>query len=343
MDQLVSILALASLTTLAWLASKRVAGQPLLPYEPRRPVPWNFVIVALAIAPALLSIAGEAVGSSHAKAPNSTAEGEITAVLTVDDLWQFAAQLILLAVACYVVLAAVFRADGRDLGLPQSAAQLARDVRAGALACLAALVPVFAIQYLLVTLLQVTDQHPILEELKTDRSAAMMLAAGLSAVIGAPLFEETAFRLIFQGWLEKHESPPPSVEHQGDEELKIASFAQLPPADHVTEFESIGAADAPPRETPSESTTIRFAVYDPDRPCNWAPIIVSSAIFAVAHIGQGVAPFSLFPLALVLGYLYQRTHRIVPSIVCHAMFNATSLLALWLSDPQQFPPTFPGN
>jgi membrane protease YdiL (CAAX protease family) len=66
-------------------------------------------------------------------------------------------------------------------------------------------------------------------------------------------------------------------------------------------------------------------------------------MFAVAHIGQGVAPFSLFPLALVLGYLYQRTHRIVPSIVCHALFNATSLLALWASNLQQLPPTLPAN
>jgi membrane protease YdiL (CAAX protease family) len=40
-------------------------------------------------------------------------------------------------------------------------------------------------------------------------------------------------------------------------------------------------------------------------------------------------PVALFILALVLGTLYYRTHRIVPSIVTHAAFNATTLLLLW--------------
>jgi membrane protease YdiL (CAAX protease family) len=34
---------------------------------------------------------------------------------------------------------------------------------------------------------------------------------------------------------------------------------------------------------------------------------------------------------MVLGYVYQRTHRLLPSIVCHALFNAFSLYVLWLA------------
>ncbi|MCX7426101.1 MAG: CPBP family glutamic-type intramembrane protease [Planctomycetia bacterium] len=41
-------------------------------------------------------------------------------------------------------------------------------------------------------------------------------------------------------------------------------------------------------------------------------------------------PFVLFPFALVLGTLYCRTHRIVPAIVLHAALNTTSLVLLWL-------------
>jgi membrane protease YdiL (CAAX protease family) len=334
LEAIISTLALASLGTLTWLAIKRANGQPLLPYEPRRPAPWTFVIVTLALAPALLSMAGAVVGSPPAGAPPITVE-DAAPSLTVADLWQFAVLLIFMAVMCHVVLAAVFRADSRDLGLPQCRAELIGDVRIGALACLAAIVPVYLIQYALVKLLDVTEQHPILVELEADRSVAMMLAAGLSAVIGAPLFEETAFRLIFQGWLEKHEAPARPPEHERDDQ---PATTPLPIPDHAAWLESTDTADAPVGDSPSEAT-IRFAVYDPDRPCNWAPIVLSSAMFALAHIGQGVAPFSLFPLALVLGYLYQRTHRIVPSIVCHALFNATSLLALWASDLQQLPPT----
>jgi membrane protease YdiL (CAAX protease family) len=63
----------------------------------------------------------------------------------------------------------------------------------------------------------------------------------------------------------------------------------------------------------------------------WSPILISGTLFALAHLGHGVAPASLLPLGMALGYVYQRTHRIVPSMVCHALFNAFSLLMLWLA------------
>ena len=61
----------------------------------------------------------------------------------------------------------------------------------------------------------------------------------------------------------------------------------------------------------------------------WWPIVLSAALFAMLHIGQGPAPIPLFFLALVLGYLYQRTHRIWPSLVTHFLLNAGSMLILW--------------
>ena len=63
-------------------------------------------------------------------------------------------------------------------------------------------------------------------------------------------------------------------------------------------------------------------------PYGWVPIVVSSALFAIAHVGHGPDPAALFFLALLLGYVYQRTHRIVPCIVTHMLFNAASLGAL---------------
>lgn len=61
------------------------------------------------------------------------------------------------------------------------------------------------------------------------------------------------------------------------------------------------------------------------------PILISSFVFAAVHFSAGPAPVALFFLALVLGYLYQRTHRILPSIVTHAAFNATSMVMLMLA------------
>ncbi|MEX2316482.1 MAG: CPBP family intramembrane glutamic endopeptidase [Pirellulales bacterium] len=62
----------------------------------------------------------------------------------------------------------------------------------------------------------------------------------------------------------------------------------------------------------------------------WLPISVSSVLFALAHAGQGSAPVALFFLAMILGYLYQRTHRIIPCIAMHAMFNLLTIVGLML-------------
>jgi len=70
----------------------------------------------------------------------------------------------------------------------------------------------------------------------------------------------------------------------------------------------------------------------------WTPILLSGFAFGLAHIGHGVAPVALFLFGMVLGYLYQRTHRLVPSITAHLVFNAHSMLVLWLTLPPTSPP-----
>lgn len=73
-------------------------------------------------------------------------------------------------------------------------------------------------------------------------------------------------------------------------------------------------------------------------------LITFGAVAAPVYLGQVLLiqvfpsylapdPFVLFPFAVVLGALYCRTHRIVPSIVVHASLNTTSLLMLWLTSP----------
>jgi membrane protease YdiL (CAAX protease family) len=57
--------------------------------------------------------------------------------------------------------------------------------------------------------------------------------------------------------------------------------------------------------------------------------MVSATAFGLAHFGYGPEPIPLFLLALVLGFLYQRTHRIIPCIVTHSLFNLFSMIILW--------------
>jgi membrane protease YdiL (CAAX protease family) len=59
-----------------------------------------------------------------------------------------------------------------------------------------------------------------------------------------------------------------------------------------------------------------------------AAITISSAIFALVHWGQGAAPIPLFIFALMLGYLYHKTHRLIPSVTAHFLLNAVSMAML---------------
>ena len=65
-------------------------------------------------------------------------------------------------------------------------------------------------------------------------------------------------------------------------------------------------------------------------PYGWLPILISGTLFGLAHLGHGVSPLPLVLFGIVLGYLYQRTHRLLPSITAHALFNAYSMTMLWL-------------
>jgi membrane protease YdiL (CAAX protease family) len=60
----------------------------------------------------------------------------------------------------------------------------------------------------------------------------------------------------------------------------------------------------------------------------WLAILVGSAVFALFHIaGEPQAVPSLFALAVVMGYNYERTGRLYSPILIHATFNAVFLIS----------------
>jgi membrane protease YdiL (CAAX protease family) len=330
-----------SLATLWWLFQRHIAGQPLLPYEPRRPVPWNaaaaialltFVLTpvlagsisdisepaestepAAADVAALTSMAagaGAAAGPVAEYAVQAAGADSIDAWTTEPieglSLWAVAVQAgmsVALTLACHASLAAFFGATRRDLGWPTDWGIARRDLCIGFCTFLAVIVPVYAMQVVLSNLFSPETQHPLIEELQARQSSPMLFVAFAAAVVGAPLFEETAFRLILQGWLERITGP----------------WSPMP------------AGEASPEETSSVDDAASASEAASEMPVIWPPIVISGTLFAGAHLGQGVAPISLLPLGMVLGYVYQRTHRLLPSIVCHALFNAFSLFVLWLA------------
>jgi membrane protease YdiL (CAAX protease family) len=59
-------------------------------------------------------------------------------------------------------------------------------------------------------------------------------------------------------------------------------------------------------------------------------LVMSAGLFALAHVGQGLAWVPLFFLGLLLGFLARRTGSIMACILLHALFNAVSVaLVLW--------------
>jgi uncharacterized protein len=59
-------------------------------------------------------------------------------------------------------------------------------------------------------------------------------------------------------------------------------------------------------------------------------LIIVAAVFAAVHRLPDAIP--LFPLALILGYMYQQRRRFLEIVVVHALFNAVNLTLALMSD-----------
>jgi membrane protease YdiL (CAAX protease family) len=287
----VGTFASASLATWFVLVRRR----PILESSPRDLVPWNFVasaIIALLVVARLVTVVlGDEPQAGQWSNPQEMAK---------DIALSVANQLVLFG-ALFFVVAVMSGATRRDVGLPDNAGELRRDLKIGAIGWLAALLPVYGLQGFLVSLAGEPSNHPLIVMIQKDANSLVMFAAFAAAVVVAPICEEIAFRLLMQGWLEKWEDG------------QLGWRAPLtPPEGSVETVES-----QPPR--------IGVGGF----PYGWLPILASSFMFAAGHAGHGPDPIPLFVLAILLGYMYQRTHHIIPCIVTHMLFNLTTLVAMY--------------
>ncbi len=291
---------------------------PVVPYEPRRPVPWGPVGSLLA----LLFLATLAFGVivSHGHAVDHLVESSPEASSALTLLGSMVAQLIIVLAFLFVV-AMFSQASARDLGLVSNSRERWRDVLIGAAACLTALAPVFYTQLAMMYFFfpdKMQSGQPLIKQLLANPDPTMLIVAGVATVIIAPICEEITFRLLFQGWLERWE----------DDRLgwrKPATQAPLPAeSEHGGDAaEQVELSTTPQPEPVPPQKGIGGLAY------GWFPIFISATAFGLAHYGDGPEPVPLFVLGLVLGYVYQRTHRLLPSIVTHALFNLFTMIILW--------------
>lgn len=215
---------------------------------------------------------------------------------------------------------------------------IARDLRLGAQWFAMLIVPIIALQFVLN--LWYPTQHPLIELLRETGNVAFLPTAAFAAIVAAPLFEECFFRLFLQGWLEKmqltSERTAMGLATKADRDAVLlggitsgsltGSFTN--PPETSDSFDNSNAY-APPAQYGSDSSATESREPPTDRKVMWVPIVVSAGIFALAHLGHGPDWIPLFFLAVGLGYIYQRTGRILPTIVIHFLVNSLGILQLW--------------
>ncbi|MEM8944925.1 MAG: CPBP family intramembrane glutamic endopeptidase [Planctomycetota bacterium] len=349
--------ALLSFSALFYLFQKHIDARPLLRYQPRKCVPWGVGIAVLAISMPLANVfvflaAQSEPGAQDAANTEETADAEANGGVGDDaaddepnmdeqvaNSWGTFVFMLAFVFGVGMMIVALYQADVSDFGLPSSWSQAWQDIGIGILATLAALLPVYVVQLVLITALDEKTKHPLVEQLEANPSSAMLTVGIAMAVIAAPLFEEFTFRCLLQGWLEKVEDTvvgyhatsrnSDEIASNGEEQNGEAQHDEHVQYEHVNAHQYVPkvlAVDTPP--TTNHSPPPHGLI--PALPHGWTPILISGTVFGLAHLGHGVAPISLILFGIVLAYLYQRTHRLLPSITAHMVFNGYSMLLLWL-------------
>lgn len=364
MDDLLQFLPIAlacvvvPLSVLFWLlALERTSrGVPLLPSSARRPVPWTIGdLLALMLAGTVITSTTQILMAQQFGVP-------LDKLQLADLPLQPRQQVVLLAgfsvgtvlMWCFSLLWLRWRAGASrdDLGWPQGT--WASDLVLGLVAFLMLVVPMLGIHFLVQRMWRTEATHPFIEIVVRDPRPLFLIPVIVAGVGVAPVVEEFLFRVYLQGWLERLPSPwawwhgsmqPPEVRRPSPAaecgpDVVAAEWisAAAPPAaapPHVDTqagpAREEGWADAyrPPHVADSLAAAPATPGPDPTHPPSpWWPVGASGLLFAVAHIGQGPAPIPLFFLGLGLGYLYHRTHRVLPCIVVHFLVNLTAVAQL---------------
>ena len=308
------------------IAQRFLRGEEIVPYSLRRRVPWGIfdlfvgVLLWFVLMIAALTLLKRTVGIDvMTELPNTMSDD--LARMMVDSVARILALsllagLIMLRTGCAVA----------DLGW--SWRHLPADLVLGGKAFLVLALQTFAIQLALTQIWP--SEHPLIEALKEEKESRFIVMAFFMAVISAPLSEEFLFRVLFQGWLEKLFDAEASQKPYFGETLllgeRVTAASPLPPAELI----DLTNPYAPPQgiEEPAAGVEEVSEVVPNSSANAFTPLIISALVFALMHYSHGPDWVALLVLALGLGYLYRRTHRILPGLVVHFLLNLLSMCSL---------------
>ncbi|PHS12995.1 MAG: hypothetical protein COA78_07515 [Blastopirellula sp.] len=341
-------------------------GQRILPLESGPTVSWGFFDLFLTVA-LLVVFSGTFlfIAMKIAGIDEFTEELQNSSEGFLINLWINV--LASLSVFTIMAFSIYFRA-GKGAIFGKGTETIFCDIRLGFIAFAMSIFPVISIQFLVTRIWPY--HHPVIDTFTENVSLTLAIPTLLSAVICAPLFEEFTIRLLVQGWLcdwisgrldgaevlwGKWKRPKEAFFDSSDDnqfsqvnESQDVSTTQANFLDQDAEISnedvhlsnSANPYFAP--QTPTEPSQFMEAADPSPVLSPWwpLPIFISSALFAAMHIGHGPAPIPLFFLALVLGYLYQRTRRLTACLVVHFLVNAQAMCLLFLQIvfPELFTP-----
>jgi membrane protease YdiL (CAAX protease family) len=306
-----------------WAIGRLWAGQMLLPENSPRAVPWGGKSVLAGFVTMISVSVG--VSTAYAEMTGRSARTSQLDIMLVSALINSA-----FLVVMPLILRRTARAQLEDFGLEWS--RLRRDAGAGFLAFLLIAPIVYGIQLIAVQIWE-RKEHPLELMMLEKLTGGVALLAIVSAVVLAPAVEELLFRGLLQGWLTRRLAGKPS--------------GGAPPASNLEEW----IAEGPSAERPEDQARSGLLPKFPDpyfapgaeigpveerftritRSARMAaPILLTSAVFALVHMPQWPAPLAIFLLSLGLGLVYRRTGSLVAAFVLHAAFNGLSTLALLL-------------
>jgi membrane protease YdiL (CAAX protease family) len=311
--------------TLWILAIRRsLRQQPLVPWSPRRNVPWEFIDL---LAVLLASLATVATLQLLVQFLLEIRIEKIEDMNSQQRMWLIFASSIGLVLASLIVAGLIrwrTSATLEDLGF--AGGHLAEDVRVGLIGFAMLILPILLVQAAFMKLFPEAGQHPFVDLIRQSPDRSVMIVILFLAVGIAPISEEFLFRVLLQGWLEKV--------------IPASSSHSLLARSHAAQRSLLADATSDTDRPKSTGKPLFFDVLPPafqveeeqspagQNPVNWWPIVISSFAFAAMHLGHGPAPIPLFLLALGLGYLYQRSHRIWPSWIVHVLVNLLAVLQL---------------
>jgi membrane protease YdiL (CAAX protease family) len=280
-----------------------------LVWEPRRAVPWGAIDIVLAVL-VLAMLAALVMGGIGQMFPESkTLKGDNLPPNLQLALLAGESALKIFAMCVSILLISLrLRATAADWGWEWN--KLRVDVRVGIVAFTMIVPPVYLLQGLTVVGMQWESKHPLIEKLKESPGDLLYIFSFIAAVMVAPVVEEWTFRVLIQGWLEKCCGGRHSFET-----LLVGDAADDAADNSVIDLSSEVAFQS---KFQAELRGWR----------SWLPIAISAAMFAAVHVAHGPDFIALFVLALGQGYIYQRTHRVMPVILIHFLLNLLSMLAV---------------